>query len=200
MDEVIMNYKETFILGDFNYNLLWSTCKWSQTYPLYGLEQLIDRPTRVTDRSATLTDHIYGTSKQNIVEVCSPTSGCSDHFPLCLTWMKQNVKIPKASHKDILYRSFAKFDSDKFLFDLSQANLEFVYQIRDPDQALDFWLKSFTQVYDKHAPFKEKRIKYSPKHPWLTKEIEAEIHYRDKLLKDDKKQSSKYNETKSLLC
>ena len=69
-----------------------------------------------------------------------------------------SVKIPKASHKDILYRCFSRFDTNAFLFDLSHSHLEYVYQIRDPDQALDYWIETFLATYDKHAPFKKKRI------------------------------------------
>ena len=62
MDAVILESKETIIMGDFNINLLSPSSKWSHIYPMYGLEQLVDRRTRITDKTKTLIDHIYVTS------------------------------------------------------------------------------------------------------------------------------------------
>ena len=58
-----------------------------------------------------------------------------------------------------------------------------MYQIRYPYVALDHWVNTFVSIYDKHAHFQKKRVKQSTKPPWLTKEIESEIHYRNHLLK-----------------
>lgn len=183
MDAVLLKNKETIIMGDFNIDLLNSNSKWDRYYSIYNLEQLIDCPTRVTASTKTLIDHIYVNTKQNIHEVCCPSSACSDHFPICLTWMKKNVKIPKTGHKEIHYRSFTKFDKDLFISDLLNSNLDYVYQIRDADEAVDHWTKTFISIYNKHAPVSSKRVKYVTKPPWLTKEIEKEMHYRDCLLK-----------------
>ena len=107
--------------------------------------------------------------------------GCSDHLPICITWFKKGVKIPKAAHKEIQYRCFTHFDKDAFLLDLVHSQLSQVYQYIDPDEALEFWYKTFSSVYNKHAPFMNKRVKYTKKPPWLSKEIERpcikEIRY-----------------------
>ena len=123
----------------------------------------IDRPTRITTNSETLIDHIYVTTKQNIAEVCSPVCGCSDHLHICITGFKQGVKIPKAAHKEIRYRCFTHFDKDAFLLDLVHSQLSQVYQYTDPDEALEFWYKTFSSVYNKHTPF-------------MTKETRKQVH------------------------
>ena len=110
--------------------------------------------------------------------------------------MKKNVKIPKTGHKDVNYRSFAKFDKDFFISDLINSDLDFVYQIRDPDTAVEYWLKTFLSVYNKHAPMQNKRVKHATKPPWLTKEIEQEIHYRDHLLKKGDREQFKRQRNK----
>ena len=32
-----------------------------------------------------------------------------------------------------------------------------VYNITEPTEALDFWLDTFNTMYDKHAPYKQKK-------------------------------------------
>ena len=84
MDDVIMMNREVTLFGDFNIDLLKPKQKWNQTYTMHSLEQLIDLPTRITDKKP-LIDHIYVTSKQYIAEVCVPDYGTSDHYSFCLT-------------------------------------------------------------------------------------------------------------------
>ena len=167
----------------FNVDLLKPNTRWNQLYDSFNLHQLIDIPTRTTANSETLIDHIYVTTKQNITEVCSPVCGCIDHSPICITWLKKGVKVPKAGQKEIHYRCFTHFNKDTFLLELVQSQLSSVYQYTDPDEALEFWHKTFSAIYNKHAPFKTKRIKYTRKPPWLSKEIEEAMHLRDRLLK-----------------
>ena len=77
------------------------------------------------------------------------------------------------------------------MLELVQSQLSSVYQYTDPDEALEFWHKTFSAIYNKHAPFKTKRIKYTRKPPWLSKEIEEAMHLRAKLLKSSKHEDFK---------
>jgi len=47
------------VLGDFNIDLLKPHSSWDSTITLLGLTQLVKSPTRITQTSATLIDHIY---------------------------------------------------------------------------------------------------------------------------------------------
>ena len=201
MDAVTLESKEVILLGDFNINLDASATRWCHHYSSYDLEQLIDRPTRITENTATLIDHIYADTKGNIIETCAVQTGCSDHAAICLTWNKKGVKIPKPGHKEIYYRCFTKFCEKDFIADLVNSNLKYVYQIRDPNDAVDFWISTFISIYDKHAPFVKKRVKHSMKPPWISKEIDDERHKRDNLLSSNdkekiKKQTNKLNSMK----
>ena len=186
MDAASLDTSEIIIMGDFNIDLLKPQTPWLDITSSYNLTQLVNSPTRLTASSQTLIDHIYTTHEQNISELCVPIYGCSDHLPVCLTWNKKGTKIPKTGHKHCTYRSFSTFNEDQFLFDLSCSNLCNVYNITDPEMALDYWIQTFNSVYDKHAPFKTQRIKHTSKPKWLTKEIQDAIWQRDRLLKDGK--------------
>ena len=52
---------------------------------LFGLTQIIESPTRVTNISRTLIDHIYCNTPNNIMTVNIPTVGLNDHFPVFVT-------------------------------------------------------------------------------------------------------------------
>ena len=182
MDAVALDTSEIILLGDFNIDLFKSNKSWKDKFLTYHLSQLIDVPTRVTATSKTLLDHVYATEPQNITEICVPVFGASDHFPVCITWNKKGVKIPKGGHKYVTYRSFTTFDENNFLTDLRNSSLGNVYNFTDPDKALEYWLNTFTEVYNKHAPFRTHRVKHTQQPKWITKEIEDASRLRDKLL------------------
>ena len=182
MEAAPLTEREVILFGDFNINLLKDHLNWADTYQNLGLTQIIDTPTRLAAR--TLIDHIYVNNTQNIIETCVPHCGCSDHLPLCLTWLKKGTKVPKAGHKVIIYRSFTKFNKDMFLADLAQSPLSLVYQYTDPDKAFELWHNIFINVYNKHAPILTKRVKDSPKLPWHNNEVKEESHKRDTMLKE----------------
>ena len=186
MDAVANDSKETIILGDFNIDLLKPNKNWIQTYENHNLQQIIHLPTRVTPTSKTLIDHIYVSDINHITETNVPACGCSDHFPICITWSKKDVKLPKMGHKTITYRCFSHFDKDLFLLDLVNSPLSSVYQITDPDEALKVWHSIFMSIFNKHAPFITKRVRQIAKPPWLTKDIQKEIYLRDYLSKHGK--------------
>ena len=191
MDAVTLESKEIIALGDFNMDLLKVQKHWNQTISLFNLHQLIYSPTRVAPHSETLIDHVYVSDKNNVLEACVPVFNCSDHYPICVTWSKKGVKIPKPGHKTITYRCFTNFHEHDFLCDLTNSNLSSVFNIRDPDQALEVWIQTFTHIYDKHAPLKTIRVRHVHKPPWYTKELQEAGYLRDLLKKHGYEEESK---------
>ena len=186
MEAVNLKANEIIVLGDFNLDLMKPNYRWTQLYENLGLILLNNKPTRITNTSETLIDHIYVNAMQNIIEICTTPCGCSDHYSISITWCKKGIKIPKIGHKIINYRSYAKFDEDAYLNDLNIAPLQNVFGFTDPDEAMEYWQKTFLEVFNRHAPMKTQRVKHSIKPPWLTKEIENEMRIRDKLIKTKK--------------
>ena len=88
LEQVYTENKEILLLGDFNINLLETITyaqNWLQIMDAINLMQLVQTPTRVTDRSSTLIDHAYSKREENIVDVHVPHYAISDHYPVCLT-------------------------------------------------------------------------------------------------------------------
>ena len=191
MDRVTFETKEIILLGDFNMDLKKQNPRWKHSFDSYNLHQIVKSPTRVTQNSETLIDHIYVSESRNIIETCVPTSNISDHYPVCLTWNKKGAKMPKIGHKTIKYRCFSNFNEQLFLNDISLSPLAMVYNMTEPTEALDFWLDTFNTIYDKHAPYKQKRVKSVPKPKWFTKELQEAIYRRDFLKKHGQHEESK---------
>ena len=193
MDAVSMEAKETILLGDFNMDLLRQNAPWTNMINMYHLSHVITRQTRVTANSKTLIDHINVSDVNNVIEHCVPASACSDHYPVCFTWSRKCAKIPTAEHKVTTYRCFANFDENNFIRDLIASPLSMVYNLSDPNDAMEFWIKTFNSVYNKHAPFKTKRVKQKWKPKWLSAELQEAIHLRDLLTPPPQKKKTKKN-------
>jgi len=78
-----------FILGDFNIPYISNnTCcnlKWSTFYSKYSLTQLITEPTRLTQNTSSIIDHIYTTYLDRVSDIVVPKVAISDHFPVGIT-------------------------------------------------------------------------------------------------------------------
>jgi len=99
---------EKIILGDFNFNLLDKdsfTHSLFSFYKQFNLWQLIDSPTRVTEKSATLIDHIYVTNKPYFISFINTPFASSDHNLICCTRKKLRAKT---GYGFINTRSFKK--------------------------------------------------------------------------------------------
>ena len=64
---------------------------------LFDLSQLVSEPTRITETSATIIDHVYTNRPENVTESFISHFCISDHFPVCFT-RKVNCKITKNEH------------------------------------------------------------------------------------------------------
>ena len=107
---------ELLFLGDFSQDLLPKRLTADardlrQTFSTYQLTQLIKSPTRITNRSKTLIDHIY-TSDSNKV-IASGVSQCaiSDHS---LIYLVHRCKKLRGPSKVINYRNFKNYSSENF--------------------------------------------------------------------------------------
>ena len=109
---------EFVLLGDFNKKLLNEEIERGNFTTLLGITQLVSEPTGVTKDSATLIDHIYTNTEENIQHVIVKKLCLSDHCAIFCNRKCSSVS-GKKTHQVITYRSFKNFDESKFLDDLS---------------------------------------------------------------------------------
>ena len=79
----------------------------------HSLEQIITRPTRVTDQTATIIDHILTNSPDKVSQSGVLDLGLSDHD---LIYCKRNTSPPKShKHNEIFVLSLKRYSTEKFL-------------------------------------------------------------------------------------
>ena len=144
---------------------------------LYNLSQLINEPTRTTDSSSTLIDHIFTNTPDKVV--CSGVShvSISDHS-LIYAFRKLSISLPTRGLSTVNYRKFKNFDSIKFRNDISLQNWSHIKELENPNDMWHAWKTTFNCVVNKHAPLCTKRVKAS-KSPWITSHLKDEMHKRD---------------------
>ena len=124
MDRVQGCNLNVVLLGDFNIDMQKSNPAWDSTISLFGLDQMITSPTRITPHSSTLIDHIYTSDTSIVSNILVPATGISDHFLVCCTLSVKTVKPVLNVHSSIVYRCFKQFDERAFLLDLHEEDAE----------------------------------------------------------------------------
>lgn len=182
LDKVLECEKEIYLLGDFNRDLLQENTKkaWLEYMESFGLKQVIESPTRVTNSSQTLIDHIYCNTLSNLLSISVPVLGLSDHYPIFITRKVNARSIPKKSHYTISYRSFKNFNETEFINDLTSTPWDTIKIFDDVNDAIDTWSDLFLHTVDKHLPLKQHRVKHKQQPKWLTGEIIDAIKTRDR--------------------
>ena len=197
--------QEVYILGDTNYNLLdrkgkfilkkgyrFSSDESNYTTPLYltkkyielvrtfGLTQLIEEPTRTTDKTSTLLDHILVNTPSKVSQSGVLNKCLSDHDIIYMTRKHQNIKTGK--HNTLSIRSMKNYTKELFIQKLSEVQFPNYTNFESVNDAYADLLNKFMSVIDKIAPLKQIRLKTNTK-PWFDSEILKRIRIRDNLRK-----------------
>ncbi|XP_053398328.1 uncharacterized protein LOC128556711 [Mercenaria mercenaria] len=206
IEKIFNENKEIILTGDFNYNYdpitkATNNNSWDNITNSFNLKQLVDMPTRVTCTTKTIIDHLYTNFSQNISEINVPAISISDHFPVCFT-RKVSSTVPKGPlHHMIQYRNMKHFDESVFLESLEQQPWSILDIYEDPNDALDTFNSLFNDVLNRHAPFKQKRVKHVHLPDWYNPEILQATKERDKAKKLNDRAQYKFwrNKVKSLI-
>ena len=164
---------------------------------------LITKPTRITDHSSTLIDHIYSnTTIQNTVSGIALID-ISDHLPVfCISGISANrVK------KTIYLRDYSHFDETKYVDDMNSINWTGMFSNHENLQEMTTeCINTITQIINKHAPKRKaslSKLKQLAK-PWLSKGLIKSIKtkqklYRSHFLSKDPTKISRYKTYSNVL-
>ena len=182
LEKVLECEKEVYLLGDFNRDLMQDNIKqsWLEYMETFGLFQFIKVPTRVTDQSATLIDHVYSNTHTNILMTTVPQVGLSDHFPIFISRKTNGSYSLKSTHYTISYRSFKNFDENKFINDLQSTPWDVIKIFDDVNDIVETWSTLFCDIVDKHLPLRKHRVKRKQQPKWLTANIIDAFKTRDR--------------------
>ena len=176
------------ILGDFNIDLLGEenndTLDFISELVSKGFIELISVPTRESDSSKTLLDHIWVCSKfrSQTGVVCS---GISDHHATFLS-IEHKPKADKGPN------TFQKREINSAKISMLEQNLvhtdwSSVTNEKNPVIAYKNFFQLFYKTFNMHCPVITKRIKNKrdiPLHPWMTKGLLVSRKRKEKLLKE----------------
>ena len=189
---------EQIILGDFNICFLHKQSGLFKRYldvlTFFNCCQLIADPTRITDTSSTLLDHIVCNNTEKICQSGTINIGLSDHSIIYCTRKVVRGQINK--HNIIKIRSMKNYNKDIFIQKLSNIDWSCILECDNATTAWNLFKQVFLEIIDTLAPVKEIKLKTRTE-PWMDSEILESIRKRDSLLysyKKDKSNSQLYKD------
>ena len=176
--------KEIIHMGDYNLNLLNSdthlpTSEFIDINFSHSLFPAINKPTRITNSSATLIDNIFTTTNM----MTNSTSGIlmwdlSDHYPVFLVNYVES-ETPTETYK--ITRTHSETNKQAFKAAISSVDWTPVTSARDAQVSYTLFHQIISKTYDKAFPPKKKKIGYINKLPWLTEGLKNSIKRKHKL-------------------
>jgi len=147
----------------------------------YNCTQLITRPTRITDLSATLLDHIYTNNIKMPVQPAIILSDLSDHLP---TFVLIKSSCLKQKHSSITLRhNYKNVDKSTFLQEIKDSLDMLPVNNGNPCQVVDDIHSIFNIIMQKHTPrqpLSRNRRKLLNK-PWITQALYKSIKEKKKI-------------------
>ena len=181
--------KEILLIGDLNANFLPRQRLDSHSRDLkdmltknFGMSQLIDQPTRITQNTSTLIDVVLSTHPHNIPFSSVIKLGISDHYMIGCARKLNSLKFKPRTVK---HRNYSKYNQQEFVEDLKSGSWVQVFLSSTVDDAWNNFKNIFLTFCDRHAPIIIKKIR-GCHNPWLTTNISKLINKRDYCLKKAK--------------
>jgi len=118
LKEMNFNRYDAYILGDMNIDLLkhhthHQTGRYLDMLYSHDLLPVITKPTRITNHTAALIDHIYTNTVKSLVSGIL-TVDISDHLPVfCMV----DIKLKKQNHQ-MCFRDYSTFNTDSYFHDV----------------------------------------------------------------------------------
>ncbi len=166
-------HSKVIIGGDFNLDVLKYGTIRNVTDDIdllfsYGFLQLVMRPTRCTDHSATLIDHFISNDRADINETILLTSKISDHF--LVIYISKSHKN-KHSPTLISYRDFSQSNFNCFMDSLNSINWDVLPNFDNTQQSYDYFSETFLSLFNLYFPLLHKKANKNnnPMNPWMIK-------------------------------
>ena len=145
----------------------------------FNLVQHVVGPSRVTDISSTLIDHVVSTPAVSVLSV-KQAIGLSDHR-VQIADIDVVVQRPSATFRWL--RPFRRCCWDDVRDYLSSAPWSTMEIYDDPDDMWGFFCQIVTSCLDKFVPLQKVRSKYSKRStPWITPEVLSAIKEKQRAI------------------
>ena len=189
----------TLLTGDFNIDLLKHddlnyVDNFINTLLSYSYYPLISKPTRVTDRTATLIDNFFTNDLQAVKSGILVTD-ISDHFGIfSISNLKQEARLDQ---KNRLRRNFSKANIESFADSLSKQQWNSLEETNNTEAAYNLFNSMFSSSFQQCFPVKKVRPpKHSIRKPWMTTGLLNSCKKKHKLYCRFKAKPTEYRERK----
>ena len=173
--------KFLYLVGDFNQDLIKHDCDTNSQNLIditssHGLVQLVSRPTRITDSSATLIDHVYTNNVDNVISCNILTLDLSDHLAihtkLSLNSNCNRLIIDKqTANKKKEFRIFNEASSCQFESLINSETWEEINDDMDAQAQYDKFNEIYTRNYNTAYPLKTEKVRRKNERknskPWI---------------------------------
>ena len=199
--------KNVTLVGDFNVDLIkHDTDIHSQNLinltAGYGFAQIVSLPTRITDHSATLIDHVYTNQVHSVSTARVVSLDISDHLGtyVCINLDPNFVRETgnSESHEYIKFRKFNASNMATFTELLRDENWDAVYAENSTEAKFESFVAKFNQHYDAAFKLSSVRRKYQRKDPkpWILPWLEEACARRKNIYHDYVKNPTPANKQK----
>ena len=198
LESIKSENKLCYLLGDYNINILnyeshEPTAYFVNSMYSFGFVPLINRPTRITQHSATIIDNIFTNNHNALIKSYQGilVTDLSDHFPVFhviqdLTAVEQDIFIMK--------RSFTAKNKHAFQEDLKTVDWQSIYSINETQAAFSQFHQKLLNLYDKNFPKRKIKLRYNNRKPWLSEGLRYSIKQKNRLYYKSIKCKTAYNE------
>ena len=190
-----MNCPDVLLLGDLNLDVLKpnaNVANYNHFINSHMSTQIVRQPTRITNTSKTLIDHILTNNTDFYCGSGTFNPGLSDHLMVYTA-----RKRPKYKYSSDYFtgRSYRNFDEGSFYEDIASIDWLILYQIDDVDAAADMLTNLLLNVIDRHAPFKKIRCRNNqPK--WVTGDFLSAIDEKEHFCNVFSRRPTQFNEAR----
>ena len=189
LSKISQQKHKCFIVGDFNIDL--TNCVTSKDTAAYLDDILLNNflptvvmPTRITQNTATLIDHIYYYEGHNndsctaLVKSGNILSDISDHLPNYIILYKRAATV---CNKRPLIRIFSEKNKQKFSSYLQNTDWDKVYQENDAEAAYNSFINIVTEAYEISFRLTKLSRKRSKDKKWITPALKKSSKQKNKL-------------------
>ncbi len=161
------------ILGDMNVNLFNfethpKTGNYLEGLFSNGFLPIIVKPTRITNSTATLLDHIYTNSITSTGHSGIIITDVADHFGTF--YLVNSTKTNNSSRNKIRKRTFSDNNIELFKNKLNQTDFINLFHIMCPDEAYHEFMNIYVEAFNTSFPIIEipSKTAYLKREPWFT--------------------------------
>ena len=190
--------KICYLSGDFNIDLFKSdvhagTSEYLEIMYSHSFLPMINRPTRITSKTATLIDNIFFNNAFLDINYSSGIlfNSTSDHFPIF--HILDDTNIPEQEQR-IIKRNYCQRNQNNFIEALTKIDWSLLYTLNNAQFAYDLFHQNICALFDKCFPKLCIKPGYKTRKSWLSDELKDKIKRKNKLFITSRKYPTLSNE------